>query len=303
MHLDSRKRDILAAMGVEVWGLRAAVEAAEVAEPAAVTVDVAVDVTADAAADVATESTVAGESSAAPATVAGESSAATPSTTPSTVAVDSPPASDADTVESTVAASADASDTLARIAAEVAACQRCELHRTRTNTVPGCGSARADWLFVGEAPGRDEDAQGEPFVGRAGKLLDSMIAALGLARADVFIANVLKCRPPDNRDPLPGEVEQCEAYLHRQLAQLQPKVIVALGRVSAQALLKTGDALAKLRGAAHHYGPANIPLVVTYHPAYLLRSPEQKAKSWDDLWLAKGIVEKGDAGGDALELS
>jgi len=291
MHLDSRKRDILAAMGVEVWGLRAAVEAAEVAESAAVTVDVAVDVTADAAADVATESTVAGESSAAPAT------------TPSTVAVDSLAASDADTVESTVAATADASDTLARIAAEVAACQRCELHRTRANTVPGCGSARADWLFVGEAPGRDEDAQGEPFVGRAGKLLDSMIAALGLARADVFIANVLKCRPPDNRDPLPGEVEQCEAYLHRQLAQLQPKVIVALGRVSAQALLKTGDALAKLRGAAHHYGPANIPLVVTYHPAYLLRSPEQKAKSWDDLWLAKGIVEKGDAGGDALELS
>ena len=156
-------------------------------------------------------------------------------------------------------------------------------------------------MFVGEAPGRDEDAQGEPFVGRAGKLLDMMIAALGMKRDTVFVANVLKCRPPDNRDPLPGEIEMCEAYLHRQLALIQPKVIVALGRVSAQALLKTGDALGTLRGAAHRYGPAGIPLVVTYHPAYLLRSPEQKSKAWDDLWLAKGIAEA--EAGAALDVS
>lgn len=173
---------------------------------------------------------------------------------------------------------------------EVSVCRRCELHQTRTHTVFGCGNARADWLFVGEAPGQHEDLQGEPFVGRAGKLLDMMIAALGMKRETVFIANVLKCRPPGNRDPLPGEIEQCEPYLHRQLALIQPKVIVALGRISAQALLRTGDALSKLRGTTYRYGPDRIPLVVTYHPAYLLRSPEQKAKAWDDLWLAREIV-------------
>lgn len=277
MHLDSRKRDILATMGVEVWGLRAAAAIAE-------TVD---------AADA--ETALAGESAVDIVTV--EPTVATESTAVDTVTVES-------TVDTVIdSPTVDAADTLARVAEAVSKCQRCDLHQTRTNTVPGCGNARADYLFVGEAPGRDEDLQGEPFVGRAGKLLDSMIAALGLQRADVFIANVLKCRPPDNRDPLPGEVEQCEAYLHRQLALIQPKVIVALGRVSAQALLKTDTAIGKLRGAAHHYGPANIPLVVTYHPAYLLRSPEQKGKSWDDLWLAKGIVEAGNAGGDSLNLS
>lgn len=279
MQLDSRKRGLLATMGVEVWGLRTAAEAAEMAEPAA-------------AGDVGDVADAAAEAAAAGA--AGESSAAESSAAPATVAVDSPPVVAADAPAADAADAADA-DTLARIAEEVAACQQCALHKTRANTVPGCGNLRADYLFVGEAPGRDEDLQGEPFVGRAGKLLDMMLAALGLARADVFIANVLKCRPPDNRDPLPAEVAQCEAYLHRQLALIQPKVIVALGRISAQALLKTDTAIGKLRGAAHHYGPANIPLVVTYHPAYLLRSPEQKAKSWDDLWLAKGIVEKGGA--------
>lgn len=253
MQLDSRKRELLDAMGVQVWALRAA-------SPIAETVTAADTITVD---EVAVEST------------------------------------DTVTVESTVAAATDspavdAADTLARIADEVAACRQCALHKTRANTVPGIGGARADWMFVGEAPGRDEDLQGEPFVGRAGKLLDMMLAALGLARADVFIANVLKCRPPENRDPQAAEVAQCEAYLHRQLALIQPKVIVALGRISAQALLKTDAAIGKLRGATHHYGRANIPLVVTYHPAYLLRSPEQKAKSWDDLWRAKKIVENAD---------
>lgn len=292
MHLDSRKRDILATMGVEVWGLRAADEVAEVVESAP---PAAVDSSATAPPSAAGESTT---------VAAGETAATSNAAEPAAVAtVDSPAAEPTDVAAVADSAATDAADTLARIAAEVAACQQCDLHQTRTNTVPGCGNARADYLFVGEAPGRDEDLQGEPFVGRAGKLLDSMIAALGLRRADVFIANVLKCRPPDNRDPLPGEVAQCEAYLHRQLALIQPKVIVALGRVSAQALLKTDTAIGKLRGGAHHYGPANIPLVVTYHPAYLLRSPEQKGKSWDDLWLAKGIVEAGNAGGDSLNLS
>ena len=183
-----------------------------------------------------------------------------------------------------------ADDSLTPIEREVSACQKCELHQSRTNTVFGCGNPDADWLFVGEAPGQHEDLQGQPFVGRAGQLLDQMIAALGMEREQVFIANVLKCRPPNNRDPLPAEIEQCEPYLHRQLAQIRPKVIVALGRISAQALLKTGEPLGKLRGRVYQYGPDNIPLVATYHPAYLLRSPEQKARAWEDLWQAKGIV-------------
>jgi len=290
LSLDSRKRDILATMGVEVWGLRGdgGVDAGVVGE------DVAAEVTAAADGEVAAVAAVAAEI-AAPAsvneTVESTVAAADP---PSTVSADTVAATESTTVAAKSPPDPNA-DSLARVAAEVAACEQCELHCARTNTVPGGGNPRADWLFVGEAPGRDEDAQGEPFVGRAGKLLDMMIAALGMKRDTVFVANVLKCRPPDNRDPLPGEIEMCEAYLHRQLALIQPKVIVALGRVSAQALLKTGDALGTLRGAAHRYGPAGIPLVVTYHPAYLLRSPEQKSKAWDDLWLAKGIAEAGAA--------
>ena len=185
----------------------------------------------------------------------------------------------------------DADESLAPIEREVSACRKCELHHSRTHTVFGCGNPDADWLFVGEAPGQHEDLQGQPFVGRAGKLLDMMIAALGMEREQVFIANVLKCRPPGNRDPQPREIEQCEPYLHRQLARIRPKVIVALGRISAQALLKTDEPLGKLRGRVHQYGADNIPLVATYHPAYLLRSPEQKAKAWEDLWRARAIAE------------
>ncbi|MDD9823422.1 MAG: uracil-DNA glycosylase [Gammaproteobacteria bacterium] len=306
LSLDSRKRDILATMGVDVWGLRGdgGVDAGVAGEDVAGD-SVAAEVTAAAdgeaaavvAAEIAAPATVneTAESTAAaadpPSTVSADTVIATESTA-ETAAAESTVATESTTVAA--AKSPDPNpDSLARVAAEVAACEQCELHRARNNTVPGGGNPRADWLFVGEAPGRDEDAQGEPFVGRAGKLLDMMIAALGMKRDTVFVANVLKCRPPDNRDPLPGEIEMCEAYLHRQLALIQPKVIVALGRVSAQALLKTGDALGTLRGAAHRYGPAGIPLVVTYHPAYLLRSPEQKSKAWDDLWLAKGIAEAG----------
>ena len=183
-------------------------------------------------------------------------------------------------------------ETLDIIRQQVAQCTQCALHQSRKQTVFGVGDARADWLFVGEAPGREEDLQGEPFVGRAGKLLDLMLAALGMSREAVFIANVLKCRPPENRDPTAEEVALCENYLHRQLAIIQPKIIVALGRISAQALLKTDQPLAKLRGATHAYGRADTPLVVTYHPAYLLRSPGQKEKAWEDLWRAKMIVDE-----------
>ncbi len=181
-------------------------------------------------------------------------------------------------------------DTLDRVAMEVSQCQRCQLHSTRIKAVAGAGSRQADWMFIGEAPGKNEDQQGLPFVGRAGQLLDAMIGALQMQRTDVFIANVIKCRPPSNRDPVAEEVAACESYLHRQLALVQPKVIVALGRISAQALLKTSEPLGALRGQVHHYGVSNTPMIITYHPAYLLRSPGQKPKVWTDLLLAKSIV-------------
>ncbi len=172
----------------------------------------------------------------------------------------------------------------------VSACQACDLYKTRTQTVFGVGNRQADWLFIGEAPGADEDRQGEPFVGRAGQLLNSMLYALGLAREQVFIANVLKCRPPNNRDPKTEEVKHCESFLQQQIRLIQPRIIVALGRHAAQSLLDTGQALAKLRGTVHQY--ENTPLVVTYHPAYLLRSPSEKGKAWADLCLAREQVQE-----------
>ena len=172
----------------------------------------------------------------------------------------------------------------------VRSCTKCGLHSTRTQTVFGVGNRRAQWMFVGEAPGADEDRQGEPFVGAAGKLLNAMIAALGLKREDVYIANVLKCRPPNNRDPQANEVEQCEPYLIRQIELIQPKLIVALGRHAAHSLLKTDLALARLRGQSLSY--QNIPLVVTYHPAYLLRTPSDKRKAWEDLRRARAIISQ-----------
>ena len=177
-----------------------------------------------------------------------------------------------------------------RLADEVRACTRCGLHTSRTQTVFGVGNRQAQWMFVGEAPGADEDAQGEPFVGRAGKLLNAMIAALGLKREQVYIANVLKCRPPNNRDPQANEVEQCEPYLVRQIELIRPKLIVALGRHAAHSLLKTDLALARLRNQRLSYH--DIPLVVTYHPAYLLRTPSDKRKAWEDLQRARRIVQE-----------
>jgi len=167
-------------------------------------------------------------------------------------------------------------------------CTKCALHSTRTQTVFGVGNHHAQWMFVGEAPGAEEDRQGEPFVGAAGKLLNAMLAALGLKREQVYIANVLKCRPPNNRDPQASEVEQCEPNLIRQIELIQPKLIVALGRHAAHSLLKTDQALARLRGQPLSY--QNIPLVVTYHPAYLLRTPSDKRKAWEDLRRARSII-------------
>ena len=170
----------------------------------------------------------------------------------------------------------------------VRTCTKCALHTTRTQTVFGVGSRSARWMFIGEAPGADEDRQGEPFVGRAGQLLNAMLFAIGLKREEVFIANVLKCRPPGNRDPQPQEVAQCEPYLIRQIELIQPRLIVALGRHAAHSLLKTEMPLSKLRGQRLSYH--GTPLIVTYHPAYLLRTPTDKRKVWDDLCLAKTIA-------------
>ena len=173
------------------------------------------------------------------------------------------------------------------LVAEVRQCTACGLCGTRTQTVFGVGDHRAEWLVIGEAPGADEDRQGEPFVGRAGKLLNPMLQAVGLKREQVFIANILKCRPPDNRDPAPTEATSCLPFLERQIALIRPRLILAVGRIAAQNLLATDTPIGKLRGQVHRFGPARIPLVVTYHPAYLLRSPREKRKAWDDLRLAR----------------
>jgi uracil-DNA glycosylase len=171
--------------------------------------------------------------------------------------------------------------------AAVAACTACDLCKTRTQTVFGVGDTRAEWLVIGEAPGADEDRQGEPFVGRAGQLLNSMLLAIGLPRETVFIANVLKCRPPGNRDPKPEEVARCLPFLSAQVALLKPKVMLAVGRIAAQNLLATDAPLARLRGKVHRFGESGTPLIVTYHPAYLLRTPADKRKAWEDLKFAR----------------
>jgi len=179
---------------------------------------------------------------------------------------------------------------LGGLQARVAGCTACtELARQRTQTVFGVGDPQADWLFIGEAPGAEEDRRGEPFVGRAGKLLENMLAALGLRRSDkVYIANILKCRPPGNRDPSSDETAACRPFLDRQIDLIRPRVIVALGRVAAQSLLDSNAPLGRLRGREHEL--RGIPLVVTYHPAYLLRSPADKARAWGDLLLARASV-------------
>lgn len=173
---------------------------------------------------------------------------------------------------------------------EVSQCQKCELCQSRTQTVFGSGNQQADWMLIGEAPGETEDLLGQPFVGEAGLLFTEMLRALGLARDSVFIANILKCRPPSNRDPKVDEISTCQPYLQRQISLVQPKIILAVGRVAAQNLLNTHESLAKLRGKVHTL--ENIPLVVVYHPAYLLRFLNQKCKAWQDLQLALSTYNK-----------
>ncbi len=171
---------------------------------------------------------------------------------------------------------------------QIHTCQKCALGKTRKHFVFGIGNPHADIMFVGEAPGKDEDEQGIPFVGRAGKLLDKMLAAIGLHRNDIFIANVLKCRPAQNRDPLPNEILQCEPYLKKQLELIQPKVLVALGRIAGQVLLKRIDSLSVLRQEILLY--EKTPLIVTYHPAALLRNPQWKQNAWIDLKKIKKVI-------------
>ncbi len=170
-------------------------------------------------------------------------------------------------------------------------CQLCPLHQSRKHAVFGVGNPQADLVVIGEAPGANEDRQGEPFVGRAGKLLNLMLAAIGLSREEIFICNVLKCRPPNNRDPSKQEVESCTPYLEQQLLHIKPKLLLAVGRIAAHYLLGIEQRLGALRGKQWKFGTSNIPLIVTYHPAYLLRSPRDKRKAFQDLCLIKQLLD------------
>ena len=173
---------------------------------------------------------------------------------------------------------------------QVAACEKCALHASRTQTVFGTGDRTAELLIIGEAPGADEDRQGEPFVGRAGKLLDQMLLAAGYERDMVYIANILKCRPPNNRNPASDEILACSGYLAAQIAMIRPKAILSVGAISATSLLQTDLSVGRLRGEVHYFGERRIPLIVTYHPAYLLRQPAQKPSAWLDLQLLMRVL-------------
>lgn len=199
-----------------------------------------------------------------------------------------------DTTDDVVAEQSSSFDSAAweTLRREVATCEKCELYKGRTQTVFGVGNSQADWLIIGEAPGAEEDRQGEPFVGRAGKLLNAMLLAIGLQREEVFIANILKCRPPNNRDPRPEEVASCKNYLRIQIEMIQPRIILAVGRVAAQNLLETDTPIGRMRGQRYQYADTGIPVVVSYHPAYLLRSPREKRKAWQDLQTALQIYRE-----------
>jgi DNA polymerase len=179
---------------------------------------------------------------------------------------------------------------LRQLEQQLQGCQRCRLGRTRTNLVFGTGDPEADLMFIGEAPGRDEDLQGEPFVGAAGQLLTRMIAAMGLDREQVYIANIVKCRPPRNRDPAPDEIEACERFLRQQIDQIQPSIIIALGSYASRTLLRSGSGIKRLRGRWHRYH--DVPLMPTYHPAYLLRNTGAKREAWHDLKLVMAEMDR-----------
>jgi len=271
--LDARQRAMLAEMGVRVWAPKPPV-AAPFTAPAHVAVK---------APPASVERAPAPSSVPAPAAPA---SRPAPVRAPANEAV--APTQPAAAPARHRPAGVDAMDWPA-LEAAVAGCEACGLCRSRQNTVFGVGDRQADWMVIGEAPGENEDLQGEPFVGVAGQLLDNMLRAIGRSRTGsgaqaTFIANVLKCRPPANRNPLPEEVAQCEPYLARQVALVKPKIILAMGRFAVQSLLQTSEPIGKLRGQVHRY--QGVPVIVTYHPAYLLRTPSDKAKAWADLCLA-----------------
>ena len=221
-----------------------------------------------------------------------------PAATPSVLTTEAPALARSDPPaagprRTSVVTSGEAAAQWQQLLEEVRRCTLCRLHATRTQGVLGVGPRRADWLVIGEAPGAEEDRRGEPFVGAAGQLLDAMLRAIGLDRhTNVYIANVLKSRPPNNRDPRPEEVEACLPYLVRQIALLQPKIMLAVGRIAAQNLLGTDAPLGRLRGRVHHFGERQTPLVVTYHPAYLLRTPGDKRKAWEDLKFARSVYQQ-----------
>lgn len=278
--LDARQRAMLAEMGVKVWAPKARTAATADVAPAA-------------AAEPAHRPAPAPEAPPGPTRQAAPVAAPTPRVNPAQAnALARPTVSEPNTAPAH--ARVDRADIATldwpALREAVAGCQACGLCASRRHTVFGVGHAQADWMIVGEAPGEQEDRQGEPFVGAAGQLLDAMLRACGRARSSeetgrgVYIANVLKCRPPANRNPAPEEVLQCEPFLARQVALVRPKLIIAMGRFAVQSLLKTTEPIGRLRGRVHRY--EGVPVIVTYHPAYLLRTPVDKAKAWADLCLA-----------------
>ncbi len=297
--LDERQRAMLAEMGIKVWAPRALPDAGVAAEPAAAPAPSRRSV---AAAPRSAGAVPVQQAETAPVPLA------RPARTPAAAGRPAParePAAAAAPELTPRPAGVEAMD-WTELEAAVAACRACALWTGRTQTVFGVGSRQADWMVIGEAPGENEDRLGQPFVGQAGKLLDNMLAAIGLSRhfdatddqalpADtaprrqsVYIANVLKCRPPRNRNPQPEEIAQCEPYLARQVALVQPKIILAMGRFAVQSLLNTSEPIGRLRGRVHHY--QGVPVVVSYHPAYLLRALPEKAKAWQDLCLALEVA-------------
>jgi uracil-DNA glycosylase family 4 len=307
-----RRRQYLEAMGIRVWRPRAREDASAAGPGEAEVADTDMAAACDAPATTRPNT----EPSAAPlsrdgAGLGAEPSALSPSFTgagPAPAWEEPPPWTDADlqTIpldeefqpasagpESGGTANPVASMDWDRLQQAVASCRACGLCERRTQTVFGVGDRNADLMLVGEGPGQEEDRRGEPFVGRAGQLLNRMLAAANLRREQVFIANIVKCRPPNNRNPLPEEAAACLPYLARQIELVQPRLLVSLGGVSASNLLDTTDSVGRLRGSVHHYGPRRTPLLVTYHPSYYLRSPADKAKGWQDLQRMIGLLHAG----------
>lgn len=281
--LNPRQQAVLEAMGVDVWVSREVPPAAEHCADMAGAVD-GENVAGVAAAEAAS-----------PASAEPIPSADTPAPEIPATAEMVPPAAECIPVEheKPAAPGLDTVESLDWNALQqtVSSCQACALHEGRTQTVFGVGDPQARLMVIGEAPGADEDRQGEPFVGRAGQLLNGMLEAIGFTREQVYIANIIKCRPPGNRDPHADEAAACKGYLLRQIELIDPTLILAVGRVSAHNLLGTEEAVGRLRGRTHQFQPGDVPLIVTYHPAYLLRRPEEKAKAWQDLQAAYKVLQ------------